>query len=253
MSTKDTTPSGDSLYRHSEEDRKDFELANSEDTHIEEISDHIEQHIGPIDSVFHEVVSDKVHIDVHWVKPNERFPFHTFVTSGMSDLPMNVPEGLEELRYAEVCILLPPDWPIKDIKYQLMEEIFKGEESYWPIRWLKIIARFPHDYGTWVGWGHTIPHGEEAAPFAPNTELGCMALFPSIEFSEKFFQLHIRDDKTIHFYCLYPIYKEEMEFKIKKGSDRLLSKFEKYNIPNFVVVDRINTCKQKGLFGFLKK
>ncbi|MFQ8729788.1 MAG: suppressor of fused domain protein [Enterocloster bolteae] len=27
--------------------------------------------------------------------------------------------------------------------------------EYWPIRLIKYLARFPHEYSTWLGWG---PH-----------------------------------------------------------------------------------------------
>lgn len=46
----------------------DFEGASG-DSSIDEISDHIEKNVGKIHMVFHELVSDQVHIDVHWVKP----------------------------------------------------------------------------------------------------------------------------------------------------------------------------------------
>ena len=31
-------------------------------------------------------------------------------------------------------------------------------ERFWPIQMLKFLARFPHEYKTWLGWGHTIPN-----------------------------------------------------------------------------------------------
>ena len=68
--------------------------------------------------VFHELISDQVHIDLHWVKPTAERPFHTLVTSGMSNLPMTTPPGAEEVRYAELSICLPADW-------KLSEEDFK--------------------------------------------------------------------------------------------------------------------------------
>ncbi|WP_262922976.1 suppressor of fused domain protein [Hymenobacter cellulosilyticus] len=64
--------------------------------------------------MFHEIISDKVHLDVHVVDPSKDFPFYTLVTSGMSDLPMAVPEGEEEARYAELCVLLPSTWQMPE-------------------------------------------------------------------------------------------------------------------------------------------
>jgi hypothetical protein len=160
----------------------------------------------------------------------------------MSDLPMTVPEELEGLRYAELCILLPNDWA-------LGEEEFKDESNYWPVRWLKKLARFPHEYGTWLGYGHTIPNGENAEPFAANTQFGCMMLFPGLSMEKGFHKLKINDEKTINFYCLYPLYKEEMQLKLKKGTDALLDQFGKFLVTDVVDIKRPNTCKKKGLFG----
>ena len=162
---------------------------------------------------------------------------------------MNVPDGLEEHKYAELCILLPDNWIIEGANYQTMEEAFKDEKNYWPVRWLKIISRFPHEYDTWVGHGHTIPNGEGAEPFAENTKLGCMLLMPSLTLGGEFYKLKVGDEKVINFYCLYPLYKEEMNYKLKKGSDALLDKFEKYNVTDVVDIKRRNTCLKNGLWG----
>jgi Suppressor of fused protein (SUFU) len=56
---------------------------------IEAISNHIETHLAPIETVFHEIMSDTVHIDIHFVKPTPDFPYVRLITSGMSDLPMS--------------------------------------------------------------------------------------------------------------------------------------------------------------------
>ena len=249
MTEQEHSPSGDPIYRYDDVKPKEFTPAFGDGENIEAITKHIEKHVGKIETVFHEIVSNQVHIDVHWVKPTDTFPFHTLITSGMSDKPMKVPKGLEEHRYAEVCVLLPDTWTIDGTNFILMEEAFKSENNYWPVRWLKTIARFPHEYDTWLGHGHTIPNGEAAAPFADNTKLGCMLLLPSLYLGPHFFELKISVEKTIKFYCLYPLYKEEMDFKLKKGSDALLDKFEQFDVSDIIDVDRKNTCLKKGLFG----
>lgn len=249
MTEQELSESGNPIYRYDDKQEREFKPAIGDGENIELISDHIEKHVGKIETVFHEIVSDIVHIDVHWVKPNEKFPFHTLVTSGMSDLPMNVPEGYDVSKYLELCILLPENWKINGSDYQLMEEAFKDENNYWPVRWLKTIARFPHEYETFLSYGHTVPNGENADPFSESTKLGCMLLMPSLSLGNKFFELKVNDEKTINFYCLYPLYKEEMDFKLKKGTDDLIDKFEKYNVSDIIDINRHNTCLKKGLFG----
>ena len=250
MNEQEFSESGDPIFRYDDVTAKNFVPATGDNDNIIAISDHIEKYIGKVDFVFHEIVSDIVHIDVHWVKPTLEFPFNIFITSGMSDKPMNAPPEANDHRYAELCILLPSDWKISDNSYfQEIHEVFKDEKNYWPIRWLKIIARFPHEYGSWVGNGHTIPNGEDALPYADNTKFGCMIILPSLSLPKDFFKLKVNEEKTIEFYCLYPLYKEEMLFKLKKGRNALIDNFEKYHVDDIVNIKRVNACSKKGLFG----
>jgi hypothetical protein len=248
MDETEKSESGSPIYRYPDNPENKFTPATGDGENIDLISEHIEKHIGPIESVFHEIVSDQVHIDVHWVKPTDKHPFHVLVTSGMSDKAMNVPESINAPRHLELYILLPKDWKIEGGNFDTMEKIFSDENAYWPVRWLKIIARFPHLYNTWVGYGHTIPNGEHADPFAESTKLGCVMLVPSLSVPNEFYELKT-EKKTINFLSLLPIYKEEMDFKLKHGSDKLLDKLDEFGISDIVDPVRKNVCEKKGRFG----
>lgn len=232
--------SGSPIYRYEESQKKEFEIASGESS-LEEISDHIEKHIGKIDMVFHEIISDQVHIDVHWVKPTKEKPYHTLVTSGMSDKPMQPPDGVEGCQYAELSICLPEEWKISN-------EDFNDEKNYWPIRFLKYLARFPHEYNTWLSYGHTIPNGNPPESFAENTKLNTMILLPSIFFGEKFYTLEL-ENKSIDFYSLIPLYQEEVNLKLKKGTEALFDGFDKFEVNDIIKIDRPNTAKRKKIFG----
>jgi len=247
MTGKGKQTSEISTHKYSQNDDREFQpvFAGSD---AELIIEHIEYHLGKIESVYHEPITNLVHIDINYVKPSDRYPFHIFITSGMSDLPMTVPEGSEEHKFAELFILLPKDWPVPTENFQIVEDAFKNEIYYWPIRWLKIIARFPHEFKTWIGWGHSIPNGEAASPFAENTKLGCLLLLPSISLPVDFLELVINPEKTVKFYCLYPLYKEEMEYRIRKGTDRLLERFDRFKISDVIIINRQNTCLKKGFW-----
>ncbi|QXP51384.1 suppressor of fused domain protein [Cellulophaga sp. HaHa_2_95] len=232
--------SGSPIYRYTNEDKNEFEGAGG-DSSMEEISDHIEAHIGEIHMVFHEIVSEQVHIDVHWVKPTKEHPFHTLITSGMSDKPMNTPEGVEGCDYAELSICLPEEWKIS-------EEDFKDEKNYWPIRFLKYLARFPHEYNTWLSYGHTIPNGNPPEAFAENTKLNTMILLPSIMFGDKFPILEL-ENKKITFYTLIPLYDEEVALKMAKGVDALFDGFDKFGLTDVLQINRPNTIVKKKFLG----
>lgn len=209
---------------------------------LEEISAHIETHLGPIQSVFHEIVSDLVHIDVHWIPPNEHNPFHRLVTSGMSDLPMQVPEGAQSSAYLELMVTLPSGWRVG-------QKAFEDENWYWPVRLLKTMARFPHKYRTWFAYGHSMPHGDPAAPYASDTQLCGALLLPSVTVPDEFATLRIDAEKEIDFLAIVPLYRDEMELKLRNGCDALLEKFDRNGISDLINTRRKNVAKKRfGLF-----
>jgi hypothetical protein len=217
-SETELSESGSPIYRHKARTIP-FQLTAGDGALIDNIGDHIERHIGEVETVFHELVSDLVHVDVHFIPATAERDYHVLVTTGMSEAPMNVPAGAEEFRFAELAICLPRSWP-------LTQESFKDENNYWPVRWLKILARMPHEYDTWLGPGHTVPNGDPPEPFAENTKLCCWLIGPGLLFPEEFRRLEVTPDKSIHFYGLIPLYEGEVNFKLKHGVDALLDRFD---------------------------
>ncbi|HEU4603668.1 MAG TPA: suppressor of fused domain protein [Steroidobacteraceae bacterium] len=230
--------SGNPVYYHAP--AKGWESPRGEEC-IEQISGHIEAHLGKIETVFHEILSDTVHIDVHFVKATPEFPFVRLVTSGMSDLPMATPPEAEVPRFLELMMTLPADW-------KLEQKAFEDERWYWPIRLLKFLARLPHKHSTWLGWGHTVPNGDPAQPYAPNTKLSGAIILPPVTVSDSFRTLQINSDKVIHFLSVVPLYSEEMTLKLRDGTDRLLDKFDKAGINDIVDPVRRNVARKR--FGF---
>ncbi len=110
MNKKEVSKSGAPIITHKGSPQKFGEIAPTVSS--EEISAHVKKYVGPIKLVFHKLVSDGIHLDVNWIAPTERYPFHVLVTMGMSDRPMNVPPELEKDAYAELFEVLPPGWPL---------------------------------------------------------------------------------------------------------------------------------------------
>ena len=229
--------SGAPIHRHTPRE-KGFELVTGDEQTIEAISDHITEFVGPIESVWHELISDLVHIDVHLVAPTRRHDFFTLVTSGMSDRPMQAPEGHEDKKYSELLICLPPDW-------KLSEKAFQKERWYWPIRWLKQLSRLPHEYDTWLWEHHTVPNGDPPEPFADNTDLCCAYLLRPALFDKEFRKLRINKRKTVYFHALVPLYEEEMNYKLKIGSDELLDRLDAADVTELLDIERPNVCKRR--------
>lgn len=180
---------------------------------IDCIEQHIEKHFGAFEHVFHEVASSGIHVDICIIPPSETKPFYTLVTMGMGAHRMTLPDRLQQsgLSRAELLVTLPPDWKLDDSE----------EKWYWPIRWLKILARLPVDMDTWLGWGHTVPSGE---PFAENTTLSNMLLVDPYP-GEASMLCSLPGGEAVHFYQLFPLYEEETDFKRQHDTQKLLALF----------------------------
>ncbi len=231
--------SGDPIYRHKSRQRERA-VPQHAGEHLEEIEAHVEKYIGEVETVFHEVVSDLVHLDILFVPATEARPYHLLVTCGVSDEPMRVPEGMERYRRAELLVALPREWA-------LTEDSFKNESNYWPVRWLKLVGRLPHEYETWIGPGHTIPNGDPPGAIANTGFVGVM-LSPPYWLSAEFFQLAAKSGETISFYVMVPLYREEMELKLERGAEEIEGRLEKGGVGFVLDTQRPNVGLKRGWF-----
>lgn len=190
---------------------------------------HLEKFFGHSDHVFHEIVSPDIHVDIYIIEPTAERNYYTLVTLGMGAHWMNVPYELAEykLERAELLIYLPADWDIQG----------DDEKYYWPLRWLKILARLPLEQDTWLGWGHTVPNG---GPFAENTLLSGVLLINPEDVEDGAAVCQLPNGEEVNFYQVIPLYEEEMNFKIAKGAEALLGKMGGVNA--VVDINRANVC-----------
>ena len=90
--------------------------------YMEEIENHFGKIFGGKDHrVYHELMSKYVHIDIHIAEPTEEIPYRVLYTTGMSDLPMSLPEeaAWDEKRLnerAELFCILPPEFGIEGFR-----------------------------------------------------------------------------------------------------------------------------------------
>ena len=172
---------------------------------------HLEKNFGPVKSVFHELVSGEMHIDIYVVEPTEQFPCYRPFTCGMGAKRMELPEQAEGKRpdRIELMLSLPADW-----KFDKMS--VEDTNLYWPVGLMQYLARFPWNESTWLGFGHTIP----LQKFAENTELsGVLLNYPE---NYPFAAGHIDLPRgTVQLINIVPLYSEEMDYKLSCGIEGL--------------------------------
>ncbi|MCL2697216.1 MAG: suppressor of fused domain protein [Oscillospiraceae bacterium] len=207
----------------------------------EKLKDHIEKYLGKSVAVFREEHIPDIKVDIHLIAPCERYAGYTLVTSGAGAFRMDIPEDYEHpinSKRAEYIIRLPENWEFPEDFNKTTEEIEPDENLYWPLRWLRILARMPIIHKVWLGWGHTVPCG---SPFAENTDLCCVLVEMPYVFGIGMFKVDINAEEPVHFYQLIPLYREEMEYKIQNGTHELMEMFDD-DFSDIVDINRKNYC-----------
>ncbi len=192
-----------------------------EEDELNELDRFICEKFGEYKSVFHEMASPDVHLDVCIIDPTDEEPYYKLVTMGAGAYKMAIPEQMQKygLDYAEYVIYLPKDWNLNS----------GDENDYWPIRVLKDVARLPIWYDTWLGYGHTTQSDEEGSAYAANTKFNSVIL----KFAENKngdVRMVIPSRRFINFYEIILLYPEELNFKMENGADALFDRFNEKGI-----------------------
>ncbi len=210
------------------------ESATAPKTPADEIVAHFEHHFGPVKAKsLREIVPvvQGMSVSIHAIPPTNEHPVLRLFTVGMSNLPMTVPEGGEEFRYAELMIQLPAKWP-------LTKEALKDKNYFWPIEWLRRIAYYPHQNDTWLGGAFTIISNDDPpqrlAPKIPFTAIMLLAE-PNDDG-----RIVTHDGRSVCIYSLYPLFSEERTLEMTEGIAELLQRFERFHISNVVDLKRQN-------------
>lgn len=202
---------------------------------MDKVSNYIEQQYGEYDLVGHENVSTDIHCDIIVVPPTEEQPYYKLVTMGAGAYKMNVPKEWRSYvcARAEYVIFLPKDWNLESAK----------EEDYWPIRMLKYIARLPIRSDDWLCDSHSVLLTEEGNTIAPNAGFNSCVILPSTGKNGQEVKPLKLDlfGKKVAFYQLFPLYPEELEFKLKHSFDELMERLDASN--NMIInINRKNCC-----------
>lgn len=229
------------VMTYSDDDKREWTPPAMID-HIEEIERHIAEVYPTAEGgelIYHEILSDLVHIDVHVLAPHDGRNYYVLYTTGMSDLPMTLPDqlkGRKDLERRELIMYLPAEWQIGQA-YSLGSDL--PEEYAWPLSWIRFLARFPHEYKTWFGTGHTIPNGAEYAPLGKGTGLSAFLFLPTFDVKP----LNCENGDIVDFLWAVPMYREEIEYKLENGMNAMFDLFDEHNMPRPIDPNRENYCK----------
>ncbi len=206
----------------------------------------VARHLGAADHVFRDLESEPIPIDVHVVRPADADDAWTLFTTGMSDRPMQVPDGVDAPRSVELMVRLPATWPV-------LGELRPGEPAprevavearwHWPVRWLKHLARLPHTLQTWLGDGHTIPNGDPPQAVAPGVPFVGFVIGAPASLPEDDDVARPGDGNAIHLFAIYPLHPDELVFKLARGWGELADRLADAGVDDVIDLARPSVAK----------
>lgn len=196
-----------------------------------EILYYICMNFGQIDEVYTINGFDDIELEMAVINPTEERDFYTVVTVGFGAHTMNVPddvEGNEQLRRCELVITLPKDWMIDSM----------NRESYWPMGYMQDIVRMVINENSWIGPMHTVDFGEEV-PDSNMRFSGVLIIPPNLLYSKIFIEDDFinQDLQDVNMYYVYPLYREELDLKVRLGGYALYERIIKL-IDEAMPIDR---------------
>ncbi len=179
---------------------------------------YFQEQFGPIQPLaLREIVPDDLSISIHAIPATRKRRSLILFTTGLSHQPMNTPAEGQEFRFAELFIELPPKWPLDD-------KSLADPRFGWPVHWLRSIAKYPLQHGTWLGGPFTIIANEEPPqPLAPGLEFTSLLLLAEKRFTAS-------DGRDIRIYRMTPLYTEERELEKSQGAGALMNAFDKNGV-----------------------
>ena len=142
------------------------------------------------------------------------------MTSGLSQLKMDVHEKHVGEEFAELYFLLPVYW---------QEEDLYKEENEWVFTCLSKIKNHIETNNAWVGHGHTFSFKNAEVFFLNSSIPTHFMITRPIELKELLKPIQ-SEKQVIHFLALFPIYKNELSYKEARGTFKLEEKLRQSQI-----------------------
>lgn len=159
-------------------------------------------------------------IDLLQIRLQKRTEVTLLMTQGLSDYKMPVLHKHEGYEHNELYFCLPGYWDLNDRNNPRMN---------WVISWLNRLVKHVQEKETWYGVGHTIPAGTPDSTLSDTMKQSYFFL-DHPRFVEQELRAVVLDDKTVHFLAVIPIFEDEFDYKMGKGTLKLQQKLQQQGV-----------------------
>lgn len=218
-----TSPAGAEIYRYADTPATSGAGASKPQLENMKLREQAyEELFGTVTAVSHDMGPLTPRINVYHFEPQiENRDWHTYITSGMSDLAMPAP-------------------PEAGLEFQRAELVFYSSENdtlYQDL--LRHLARFPHDKKTWIHWQHTLPNGHPPEPLFDGSALDTTLFMPSVVEPDALLgQMVSIEGAPVNLLWCVPITSPECAMVLERGMPALYQVFDQAQHPHIFSGDR---------------
>ncbi len=185
-----------------------------------ELFRHITEHFGKISHISTDNDEFGIDIDIIEINADDLRPYDTYITMGLGAYNMSEDDLHSGV---ELIVYIPSDWDL--------------HKRVWIRKYMRMIASLPIERKTSLAVGHMFSNG---APIAPWTDLSASVLIPVQDVVRGSGNVNMSSGKIITLLQLFPLYHDEMKYKLSYGLNALIKKME--HISPVIELHRENVC-----------
>lgn len=165
-------------------------------------------------------------------------PVTILMTNGLSNYKMPVSEKWKDRPFNELYFCLPTYWDLEDTN---------NPNFNWVFEWLFRLETFVKEKQTWFGPGHTIPCGNPPVAISPTMKQEYFIFLEPMLMEQALSPLKLAD-KTVYFLAITPLYGDELDYKMGKGTHKLVRRFYNRKIDERIDDYRANALSSRMRF-----
>lgn len=167
-----------------------------------------------------------------------KVPVTILLTNGLSDYTMPVLDKWKGREHNEIFFCLPTYWDTDDLE---------NPNFNWVFHWIFRLEQFVREKQTWYGPGHTIPCGNPPTPISHTMQEEYFIFLDPMFMQDTLTPIEL-PDKTIRFLATVPLFGDELDYKMGKGTHKLIKKFISRNIDERLDDYRASVLKSRMRF-----
>lgn len=160
------------------------------------------------------------------------------MTNGLSNYQMPVLEKFKGKEHNELYFCLPSYWDLENATDKNMNWVFQQ---------LFRLQKYVIEKQSWFGVGHTVPFANPLKPISENMKQSYFFLNNPLFLKDQLSPIS-SEDKTIHFLGIIPIFEDEFDYKLGKGTYKFQKKLNYQGVTELLDDFRASVLKSKWRF-----